>query len=138
MQFRVFKGKSKSRNQIATRVAIWKLCDNSISYYFNIILSDDLPVKTTWRRRHFRLQGGSRESDVALSHSSRANLLVLSFYHLLSFCFTFVSSFCYFVSSFCSARFVVLHRKLGRERRGALSFALKRETCGEINRRRFL
>ena len=68
---------------------------------------------------------------MALSHSSRATHLVLSFYLLLSFCFTFVSSLCYFVLSFSSARFVVLHRKQGREPRGALSFALKRETAAD-------
>ena len=57
---------------------------------------------------------------------------------VLSFCSTFVSSFCYFVSSFCCFGFVVLYQKQIREPRGALLFALKEETCGEMNRRRFL
>ena len=45
---------------------------------------------------------------MALSHSSRATHLVLSFSPSFVIFFTFVSSFFYFVSSFCCFAFVVL------------------------------
>ena len=99
------------------------------------------------------------ESNAVLSHSlteenlrriNRRRQLALP---LLSFCFivTFISissflvSFCHFsyhdlyfyfvVSCFY---FVILHLKKIRERRGALLFQLKEETCGEINHHKFL
>ena len=53
MQFRVFKGNFGS----------------ALITLFYFILIADLPMKMTWRRCHFLRQGGSRESDVALSHS---------------------------------------------------------------------
>ena len=99
------------------------------------------------------LRRKERESDVALSHSSRATHLLCRFHLLLSFCLlsfrrfvasvlsfcsTFISSFCYFISLFCCFGFVVLYQKQIREPRGALLLALKEETCVEMNRRRFL
>ena len=93
---------------------------------------------------------------MALSHSPQTALLLLSFLFRFVVYFLFrrfviletlpfrrfvFLPFCHFlvsVSSFSYFRLVVLHLKQRREPRGALLFALKGETCGEIHRRIFL
>ena len=90
------------------------------------------PSSLTLRRKE-------RESDMALSHSSQATHLVLSFSpsFVVLFYFRFVVLLLSF-RRFVAFGFVVLYQKQIREPRGALLFALKEETCDRINCCRFL
>ena len=130
-----------------------------------LLLFADLPVQMMWMvSSSLTLRRKERESDVALSHSPQT-VLVLSFSSCFVVYFLFrrfvvflfshfvtletspslvilfylrVCRFVVSISSFSCFRLVVLHLKQIREPRDALLFALKEETCGEINRRRFL
>ena len=91
---------------------------------FYFVLIADLPVKMMWRRRHFLRQRGSRESDVALSHSP-------FFCFVLSFLFLFCCfHFCFVIFVFLF--FVVFPLIQIRERRGALLFALNEESAAKV------